>query len=147
MFFRSSSAYAKIQEWLGRIPPKVHFFGHFSIVPLSPHPHSRRGLERIRQGEGRWTRPSKTALERSDFFATEKFPVSTMPYRGRDGKKNSWPIPVPTKTRIISPIDISYFSPWYISQTSIPHSPFLALASPLLLPFYFCLVPLQEERG
>ena len=29
------------------------------------YPRSRRGAERIQQGEGRWSRPPKTALERS----------------------------------------------------------------------------------
>ena len=39
--------------------------GHFLIVSLSIFPRSRRGAERIRQGEGRWSRPPKTKLERS----------------------------------------------------------------------------------
>ena len=44
---------------------------YFSLVSLSVYPRSRRGAERIRQGEERWSRPPKTALERSDL--TEKF--------------------------------------------------------------------------
>ena len=38
---------------------------HFSLVSLSIYPRSRRRAERIRQGEGRWSRPPKTALEPS----------------------------------------------------------------------------------
>ena len=49
-----------------RVPFKIRF-ARFSLVSLSIHPRSRRGAERIRQGEGRWSRPPKTALERSDF--------------------------------------------------------------------------------
>ena len=64
-FFRSSSAYAKIQDYLGRIPPKIQEFAHFSLVSLSPPTRSRPGAERIRQGEGRLSHPPKTALERS----------------------------------------------------------------------------------
>ena len=56
-----------------RVPPKIYFLVHFSLVSLSPHTRSRPGAERIRQGEGRWGRPSKTALERSDLI--EKFEV------------------------------------------------------------------------
>ena len=81
-----------------RIPPKKTIFGHFSLVSLiSPHPRSCRGAERIRQGEGRCSRPSKTALERSDL--TEKFQFRE-PRTEAETKKNSWPIPVLSKTRI-----------------------------------------------
>ena len=44
---------------------------HFSLVSISPRTRSRPGAERIRQGEGRLSRPPKTALARSDL--TEKF--------------------------------------------------------------------------
>ena len=54
-----------------RVPFKIQKFEPFSLVSLSIHPCSRRGAERIRQGEGRWSRPPQTALERSDL--TEKF--------------------------------------------------------------------------
>ena len=68
-FFRESYAYmhiyAKIQEKLGRTPPKIQKFAHFSLVSLSPRTRSRPDAERIRQGEGRLSRPPKTALERS----------------------------------------------------------------------------------
>ena len=53
-----------------RVPFKIHPFAHFSLVSLSVHPRLRQGAERIVQGEGRWSRPPKTALERSDL--TEK---------------------------------------------------------------------------
>ena len=56
--------YAKIQEYLGRIPPKIQEKPHFSLVSLSVYPRLRRGAERIRQGEGPWSRPPKTAFER-----------------------------------------------------------------------------------
>ena len=46
-------------------------FARFSLVSLSIHPRSRRSAERIRQSEGRWSRPPNTALEQSDL--TEKF--------------------------------------------------------------------------
>ena len=45
--------------------PKYIFFAPFSLVSLSPRTRSRPGAERIRQGEGRLSRPPKTALERS----------------------------------------------------------------------------------
>ena len=38
---------------------------HFPLVSLSVYPRSSQGAERIRHGEGRWSRPPKTALERS----------------------------------------------------------------------------------
>ena len=49
-----------------RVPFKIHFLARFSLVSLSIHPRSRRGAEGIRQGEGGWSRPPKTALERGD---------------------------------------------------------------------------------
>ena len=45
--------------------PKYKKKAHSSLVLLSVYPRSRRGAERIRQGEERWSRPLKTALERS----------------------------------------------------------------------------------
>ena len=54
-----------------RVPFKIHLFARFSLVLLSIHPRYRRGVERIRQGEGRWSRPPKTVLDRSDL--NEKF--------------------------------------------------------------------------
>ena len=64
-FIRSSSTYAKIQESLGRIPPKIQKKTHFSLVSLSIYQRLRRGAERIRQGERRWSRLPKKALEGS----------------------------------------------------------------------------------
>ena len=40
-------------------------FCNFSLVSLGIRPRSRRCAERTRQGEGRWSRPPKPALERS----------------------------------------------------------------------------------
>ena len=56
-----------------RVPFKIQQFEHFSLVSLSLHPRSRRGAERIRPGEGRWSRPSKMALERSDLTEKSQF--------------------------------------------------------------------------
>ena len=39
---------------------KIQYFFNFSLVSLSIHPRSRRGAQRIRKGEGRWSRPPKT---------------------------------------------------------------------------------------
>ena len=49
----------------GAYRPKYTNKTHFSLVSLSVYPRSRRGAERIRQGEGHWSRPPKTALKRS----------------------------------------------------------------------------------
>ena len=62
-----------------RVPPQnTKKKTHFSLVSLSVYPRSHRGAERIRRGEGRWSRPPKTALKRSDL--TEKSPGSRIPY-------------------------------------------------------------------
>ena len=50
---------------------KIQQVCNFSLVSLSIYPRSRQGVERIGQGEGRWSLPPKTALERSEL--TEKF--------------------------------------------------------------------------
>ena len=39
---------------------KIQYFCNFSLVSLSIHTRSRRGAQRIRKGEGRWSRPPKT---------------------------------------------------------------------------------------
>ena len=39
---------------------KIQYFFNFSLVSLSIPPRSRRGAQRIRKGEGRWSRPPKT---------------------------------------------------------------------------------------
>ena len=72
-------------------------FDHFSLVCLSPHPRSCRGAERIRQGEGRWSRPSKTALERSDLMEKFQFRES---HTEAETTKSPHQIPVRSKTRI-----------------------------------------------
>ena len=43
----------------------MRYFCNFSLVSLGIRPRSRRCAERTRQGEGRWSRPPKAALERS----------------------------------------------------------------------------------
>ena len=43
----------------------MRYFRNFSLVSLGIRPRSRRCAERTRQGEGRWSRPPKPALERS----------------------------------------------------------------------------------
>ena len=45
---------------LARLPPQIHFSCNFSLVSLRIHPRSHRGAQRIRKGEGRWSRPPKT---------------------------------------------------------------------------------------
>ena len=67
LFIRSSSTYICQDPRIarGRITPKFKNKVHFSLVSLSVYPRSRRGAERIRQGEGRLSRPPETALERS----------------------------------------------------------------------------------
>ena len=56
---------AKSKNSSGVYRPKYKKIAHFSLVLLSPRTRSRPGAERIRQGEGRLSRPPKTALERS----------------------------------------------------------------------------------
>ena len=56
-----------------RVQIKIPNFARFSVVSLSIHPRSRRGAERIRQGEGRWSRPTKMVLERSDLAELFQF--------------------------------------------------------------------------
>ena len=58
---------------------------HFPLVSRSVYPRSRRGAERIRQSEGRWSRPPKTALERS--YLAENSSYENRILRGRDGIK------------------------------------------------------------
>ena len=72
---------------------KTQKFAHFSLLSLSLHPCSRRGAERIRQGEGRWSRPPKTAHERSDL--TEKFQSRESHTTEAETKKTPDQIPVP----------------------------------------------------
>ena len=59
----------KTEAW--RLPTRIPKLYKYSLVSLSVYLRPRRGAERIRQGEGRWNLPPKTALERSDL--TEKF--------------------------------------------------------------------------
>ena len=74
-FFRSSSAYICQDPGIARQDPRIARAytaqntknAHFSLVSLSPRTRSRPGPERIRQGEGRLSRPPRTALERSYF--------------------------------------------------------------------------------
>ena len=47
----------------------MRHFCNFSLVTLGIRPRSSRCAERTRQGERRWSRPPKTALERS--YSTE----------------------------------------------------------------------------
>ena len=64
------------------------------LVSLSLHPRSSRGAERIRQDKGRWSRPSKTALERSNL--TEKFQFQES-HAEAETKKTPGQIPVLSK--------------------------------------------------
>ena len=78
----SRSADGKIQPKVREYVLKIQHFSNLSLVSLSPHSRPRRGAERIRQDEGRWSRPPKTALERSDL--TEKFQFPRIPNWGGD---------------------------------------------------------------
>ena len=69
-------------------------FARFSLVSLSIHPRSLQ--ERIGQGEGRWSRPAKTTLERSDL--TEKFQFRES-HTEAETKKVLTKIPVPSKKK------------------------------------------------
>ena len=51
---------AKIQPKSQDYLLKIQDFCNLSLVSLSIHPRSRRGAQRIRKGEGRWSRPPKT---------------------------------------------------------------------------------------
>ena len=66
---QTSRSQPNAQEYL----LKVQHFSNFSLVSLSPHSRLRRSAERIRQGEGRWSRPPKTARERSDLIDKFQF--------------------------------------------------------------------------
>ena len=55
-----------------------------SLVSLGTRPRSRRCAERTRQGEGRWSRPPKAALEPSHI--RPRIPVPRIAYLGRDKK-------------------------------------------------------------
>ena len=58
----SDAADVKIQPESQDYLIKIQFFCNFSLVSLSIHPRSRRGTQRIRKGEGRWSRPPKTFM-------------------------------------------------------------------------------------
>ena len=63
---------------------KIQHKTNFSLVSLSVYPRSRRCAERIRQGEVRWSRHPKTALERS--FLTEDSSSENRIFRRRREK-------------------------------------------------------------
>ena len=77
-----------------RVPFKTQFFARFTLVSLSIHPRSRRGAERIGQGEGRSSRPSNTALERSNLTGKIQFQES---HAETERTKTADQIPVPSK--------------------------------------------------
>ena len=86
-------------------------FAHFSLVSLSPRTRSRPDAERIRQGEGRLSRPPKTALERS--YLTEKCSSENRILRPRRKK---------TPDRIPPPKNIIYtYTSARSSSKSGPH--------------------------
>ena len=62
----------------------MRYFCNFSIVSFGIRPRSRRCSERTRQGEGRWSRPPKAALERS--YIRPRIPVPRIAYFDRDKK-------------------------------------------------------------
>ena len=102
-FIRSSSADVKIQPKAREYLFKIRHFNNFPLVSLSPHPGSRRGAERVRQGEARWIRLPKTALERSDL--TEKFQFRES-HTEAETEKTPGQIPVLSKARIVMYVDV-----------------------------------------
>ena len=59
----------KIQPKSPKFLLDMRYFCNFSLVSVRNRPRSRRCAERTRQGEGRWSRPPKAALERT--YSTE----------------------------------------------------------------------------
>ena len=59
----------------------MRYFCNFSLVSLGIRPRLRRCAERARQGEGRWSRPPKPALERS--YLTENSSSANRIFRPR----------------------------------------------------------------
>ena len=98
-FLLSTSSYIKDTKNNGRVPFQIQKFARLSLVSLNIHPRSRRGVERIGQGEGRWSRPPKTALERRDL--TEKFQFGKSHTEAETKETNSLTSPSPQKTRLI----------------------------------------------
>ena len=84
-------AVIKIQPNFPEFLLDMQYFCNFSLVSLGIRPRSRRCAERTRQGEGRWSRPLKAALERS--YIRPRIPVPRIAYFGRDGKKTPDQIP------------------------------------------------------
>ena len=75
----------KIQPKSPKFFLDMRYFCNFSLVSLGIRPRSRRCAGRTRQGEGRWSRPPKAALERS--YIRPRIPVPRIAYFGRDEKK------------------------------------------------------------
>ena len=75
-------AVIKIQPKSPKFLLDMRYFCNFSLVSLGIRPRSRRCAERTRQGEGRWSRPPKAALERS--YIRPRNPVPRIAYFGRD---------------------------------------------------------------
>ena len=106
-FIHSSSAEVNIHTRAQEYRPKRRKFGNFSLVSLSRHTPFRLRAERIRQGEGRWSRLLKAVLERSDL--TEKFKVQDSRTEAETNKSPS-PIPTLSKKYIFSYMYICIFS-------------------------------------
>ena len=69
----------------------MRYFCNFSLVSLGIRLRSRRCAERTRQGEGRWSRPPKAALERS--YIRPRIPVPRFAYVLRPRQKTPDQIP------------------------------------------------------
>ena len=89
-FTRSTSPCVTIRTTAREYHQKYHCFCHLSLASLSPPTRSRFGTQRIKQGEERWSRASRAALEPSD--VTEKFEVQQC-HTEADTEKNSLPTP------------------------------------------------------
>ena len=97
MFYLSIYPYSKLRRIAGEYRSKYKF-ARFSFVLLSIHPRSRRCAERIGQGEGRWSRPTKTTLERIDLTGKVQFQES---HTETERMTKSGPNPGPLKKRIV----------------------------------------------
>ena len=75
----------KIQPKSPKFLLDMRYFCNLLLGSLGIRPRSRRCAERTRQGEGRWSRPPKAALELG--YVRPRIPAPRIPYFGRDKKK------------------------------------------------------------
>ena len=100
------AADVKIQPKSPEFLLDMRLFCNFSSVSLGIRPRSRRGGERTRQGEGRWSRPPKTAVEIS--YLTENSSSTNRILRPKR-KETPERIPEETNDRIHIFISTSFY--------------------------------------